>query len=560
MDDHPRIGRWMPAGPLSRRTGALWVGVAAILVAGGVTACSFIQFEDGPYVIRDLRVVYSQQEDVTFLSWKLRRDAKRSLVDFELYRDGAYRPIDLSAAPFPADPWECGDNRICFQYQVPGDYEVPGDRSPLRSRHVDEGTFAGPEPEVRDVETTFDIEPIALGRNEQIDPELEDWFDENGVPLQRDWEWQFVPREGDACGSTESPDWSSMGETVSVDYGWVDRTVCFASRPDRHDAPGTEVKDPLPPSAETEFGRQTYRPEAIDAPIVYGILLDLVVASEARCKDIKETLLPTIQNAVEGRGDSRNLGVFTPRSRETGESLNGCNQEPGRRYPVADMIQEATETKQKLDPTRVRVLWIYVNNVPLQPDEQTVTQVRQLTSTLPEENDLPVYNWAIGSNAVLSAGPWDHRTGWRPVEDDTFVGDIQAFAEDRLPFKTMDHEDDREIPIEPPDAADDPKAFKICQSTPVPVSKIGVESGRPEYSPEDPHAPWPETGRPFFQITLQPQILVPKLDYREVQIDLVVEVCERFCDNPFRTRGGAVYDNWKETPGERPMEVCQWRE
>jgi len=538
---------------------APWIAAAIVLV-GTATSCSFIQFEDGPYVIRDLRVVYSQQEDVTFLSWKLRRDADRSLVEFELYRAGSFRTIDLSEAPFPAEPWDCDGNRICFQYQLPGKYDVPDDRSPLRSRHADEGTFAGPDPEVREVETTFEIDPIALGRNQRIDPELEDWFDDNGVPLRRGWEWQFVPRDGDACGATVDSDWRSLGSTVSVDYGWVDRSVCFASRPDRRDAPGTEIMAPLPPSAETDFGRQTYRPGAIDAPVVYGILLDLVVASEARCNDIKESLLPTIQDAVESRGDHRNLGVYTPRSRETGESLDGCDQEPGRQYPVAEMIREATEVKKKLEPTRIRVLWIYLNNVPLQPDESTVRQLREWTTTLPEEHDLPVYNWAIGSNPVLAAGPWDHRTGWRPVEDDTFVGDIQAFAEDRLPFRTMDHENDRNIPIDKPDAVDDPEAFKICQSTPVPVSRIGVEVGRPDYSPADPHVPWPDTGRPFVQLSLQPQTLVPRLDYRSVRVDFVVEVCERFCDHPFRTRGGAVYDNWKETSGAPPMEVCQWQQ
>ncbi len=528
--------------------------VAALVVLGG---CSFIEFESGPYVVRDLEVVYSEQEQTTFFVWRLRDDAVLERVDFELYRDGDYEPIDLQQTRFPAEPYGCGDGRICFQYQVSGEYELPDGPSPIRSRHASEGTFAGPEVTKRRVEETFDIEPVAVERNEAVAPRRFDWFAEEDVPLRRGFEWRFVPADGDECGQGDGS-WQGLSAPTGVDYAWVERSVCFAVRPEAARGEVVRVAEPLSPSAETYAERQTYTPDRIDAPIAYGIVLDLSVPNEQRCEQVQQTLLDRLRSAVEGRGESQELGVYRPRSGSDGEPLDGCNQQPGRQLPLAEMSTDASRVAAELSPPEVRVLWIYANNINLEPRDQIRDQLDRWKGGFGEGSDVALFNWAIAANAILATGGWDYTTGWRPVEDETLAGDIRSFADNYLPFATMDHEAETEVAIEPVEGADDPEAFKVCRASPFPVAEIGVRSGEGGYDAESPHVPWPEQGEPYYRVEIPPQHLVPRSQYVVREVELVVEVCERFCDHRFRSEDGEIYENWKQTPGSRPLEVCRW--
>lgn len=542
-----------------------WGAVAAVLggmvamAAVGPAGCSFIRFEEGPYVVRDLEVVYSQQEDMTFLVWRLREDADRDLVEFELYRNGEYRPIDLEETPYPAEPYGCNGDKICFQYQIPGEYDVPDGRSPVRSRHDTEGIYAGPDPEVSKAETTFDVSPVAVDNNRRIHPQRYSWFREQDVPLRRDYQWRLIDHESGECQADDPTDWGTMATSVDVDYGWVEQSHCFASRPVIRKGRAVRVHETLPPSAETTFEHQTYEPERLEPPIVYGIVFDLSIPSKDRCKQVKETLLRRLRTSIQAQGTHRELGIYKPRSSKTGKPLGGCKQEPRRRLPLADMVNDARRAKATISPPEVKVLWVYANNISLPPKKDVGRQLQEWTTQLGPKNNLKFFHWGIGSNTILQLGSWDYRTGWRPIEDDTFQGDIKSFAKNYLPFETMDHDDTTEVPIDHVEGVDEPKAFKICQSTPFPVDSIGTRSGSAPYGVDSPHVPWPDSGKPFYRVALPEQHLVPHQRYRIHQIDIVVEVCERFCDHQFKTRGGTVYENWKKTPDPRPLEVCQWR-
>ena len=544
----PKRGVW-PAAAAAVFLAAAWLS----------PGCSWVRFEKGPYVVRDLRVVYSAQEDVTFFVWRLRDDAKLDLVDFELYRRGSYRPIALSEAPFPAKPYQCDGNRICFQYQVRGEYTFSSEHPPIRSEHVDAGYFAGPNPQRTRVEKTFDVEPVGIANNQKIDPQRFDWFAQNGVPMRRDYQWQFVERDGESCASSGGGGWRGMSGKLEVDYAWVESPKCFASRPVAEQGPAVEIQKPLPPSAETVFEKQKYVPERLEPTIVYGIVFDLSIPSDQRCEQVTGKLESKLRSAIQSRGDHRELGIYTPISPETGQPTDGCEQAPRRRLPLSAMVRDARRAKATLTPPDIEVLWIYVNNIEIRPEPKIQTQLGSLTGDLGEENNVEFFTWAIASNAILAAGNWNFRTGWRPIGDDTLAGDIRSFAQNYLPFSTMDHESETEVKIDYPKGLADPVAFKICQSTPVPVSAIGIESGRAIYGIDSPHVPWPAKGKPFYRVELRPQRLVPYQQYVKPRVDIVVEACDRFCSNPFKTRGGQVYANWKQTPDPRPLEVCQWR-
>jgi hypothetical protein len=571
------------------------LALLALLIFAFGASCSFVHFERSPMTPRGLVVVYSVQEDLTFLSWKMGEDADLVEMRFELFIDGAYRPIDLADAPYPAEPYACGSDEICVQYQIPGRLDLSPTHSAVRAvgEHLgEEQVWGGAVVGLRVVDETFGIEPFAVDNNRTIDPGLFDWFAENEVELRRDFQFQFVAREQEspalpfekACGEIAAEAWRPMGAPTRVDHSWVDSPVCFAASPKRRDEAGAVLVEPLRPSAETVFERQVYEPQRQRAPIIYGVLFDLEIANAGRCAYIKERLGEMISTAINERGQAEALGPYLPISAQSGEPIDNCHQESGRYCPVATMLHDAEVKAAAHDPLGVRAVWIYVNNSNLPPDETLFSQLGELLFMAPEQPTEPpteepgvpptepppeppteqphsnIFAWAIGSNAILSSLPWHAEVGWRPIDDETFEADITSVSHNALPFLNMLHIESTEVPITRPAEARDPRYFKICTAQPHYLA-IGNRPGEPPTYGATSAAPaWPQQTEslPFYTVDLGEQRLVPFRDYRHTRVEIVVEVCERFCDHPFRSRGGVEYSSWIDPQVARPMEACQW--
>ncbi len=535
------------------RISAMGAVLACVLVCG----CTFVEFERSPYAARDLVVVYSSQEDLSFLSWKLGEEADVEAADFELYRDGDYRPIEIDRAPYPAAPYSCGNKEQCVQFQVDGRLPISSEASPVRTVH--EGIWGGPRPEVHSVETTFGIAPFAIDNNDAIDPGLSDWFSANDVPLRRDFEFQLVERAQD-CAEAADNRWRTMGRPSAVDYGWVEQPKCFASRPKRRDTPGPVLTEPLDPSAETFYERQRYEPTSEQAPIIYGVLLDLHIADESRCHLVKERLLDMVDEAFDARGEPQLLDVYLPIDAQSGDDIEDCTQSPNRYYPVGEMLLESEVAAAPFDPQDVRVVWLYVNNSRLPVDEELIADLDELSTPPSSQPNLEFFHWSLGYGWARAALGSNAQTGWRPIDDETLEADIDAFADNTLPFLTMKHDSETEVTITRPQGADDPRFFKVCTAQP-PYAAVGNAPGQPpEFDATSPAAPWPAADgvEPFYTVELIPQHLVEFSSYRNQPVEIVVEVCSRFCDHAFRTAGGRTFDNWTNPPVPRPMEACQW--
>jgi hypothetical protein len=197
------------------------------------------------------------------------------------------------------------------------------------------------------------------------------------------------------------------------------------------------------------------------------------------------------------------------------------------------------------------VIWVYVNNVELPPSERLINQLFELEMRLAEQRNIHLYYWTIGSNLIMNIAPWNWTTGWRPVEDETFIADLESFAVYNMPFRTMLHDSRTEVPIRPLEQAQNPSEFKICQST-VTFDRLRTADTL-HFGPWDRVFPWPASDRVLYQISLSPQERVPFREYRRQVNSVVVEACERFCANPFRNRAGLDFDNWRESFGR-----CQW--
>ena len=547
-----------------------------------ISACAFVRFEVSPYVVRDVEIYYSAQEDVTFFFWKIKYDALLDNVYFErLDEGGDYNEVDLDSTLFPAAPFQCGTH-WCFQFQQEGKYENDTELAPIRSVHTDQGIFAGSKPRLETVQTTFQSSPIGIENNNRIDPHLEDWFSENNVVLKREFEWQFRDAEENDCGD-EAAAWDTFSGTIDSKHDWVESEYdsCFALRPKRSDAKGAELLTRLAPSAETTFEKQRYDVPTEKAHVVYGLLIDLEIPSEQRCKQIKTWLENTVESAMASNSEThKKLGVYTPLSTLDGEPLSGCEQRTQQDFPLAQMLQDAT-SELAIQEKPVRIIWIYANNINQAPAQRVLTQILAFQQVLSDNGALETYNLAIGSDFIikyfqsdglipdgfedvvpeLPDDPFRRGIGWRPIEDQTFGADIRSWAKSTLPFHSMIHDGRTEIPIRKWIDAVDAQRFKICQSTPFEVRQIGVVSPIFRYTIYNTSSlAWPQVEDPFFSVDIEPQFLLPKKIYTRQRVDAVIEVCLRFCDSRFQTKTRDIFSSWTETGGPRPMEVCQWTE
>lgn len=533
------------------------------LIAGMCAACSFVKFERGPYAVRDVRIAYSSQEDVTFYSWRLRDDAALDSVRFELWdnENEAFVPIELSQAIFPAEPYPCGDGFLCFQYQVDGLAE-PAEESPIRSVHDDFGAFAGPPPRFEFTSQTFTARPLAIDNNRSIDPRFDRWFEAADFPLKREFEWRWAdPQDDQICPpatefvENDSGDWQLASEPIEVDYSWTTEQSCMVLRP-RRTGPTTPVVGRLRPSAETTVVQQPYVPPRIIAPSLYSVLIDLEIPNAERCAQVKDFLLGTIERAVAARGEHERLGVYTPIG-DDGLPTAGCRQGPRDIYPIDQMLADATAAERQVAPNDARLLLIYINNVEVPPGDTIVNQFLELLSSLFEQTELARFTWAIGSNTVLDLVAWDYQTGWRPIEDETLREDIVSFTRAALPFSSMDHSPTKEIGITAPEDVE-PEYFKLCQTSPFPWSSVGVTPGFPQFDRRTPAVEWPDNTTPFYTVSIEPQRLVAETEWVRRRVVATIEYCTAFCDGPFRSESGEDYPSWLSPGVADPMEVCKW--
>src|SRR5689334_6349828 len=97
-----------PAPPRRPLATPAWAacGVAAVAAAAG---CGDVRFVVSPYAPDAVQVVYSQQEDVTIVRWRLAAAPPLGAdTTFELLgADGTYAPLDFGASYFPGGAAAC---------------------------------------------------------------------------------------------------------------------------------------------------------------------------------------------------------------------------------------------------------------------------------------------------------------------------------------------------------------------------------------------------------------------------------------------------------------------
>jgi hypothetical protein len=540
-------------------------------LASSLCGCSFVEFEPSPYTPRRLEVVYSTQEDVTFLSWRLRDSADLSLVRFEYWDLDAeeWAPLVPSRALFPASPYPCGDGDICLQYQLKGrvlwpESADPNTPSPLRALHEDGGVFGPLDLRQRAVDVTFDVDPIAIDLNVRFDPRRYDWFAENGVPLKRSYQWRLAEswartlentsssHTDTACGAPIDTDWRPL-TTPTLPEGWVEEGRCLTARPLRSDSQGAEVTAPLPPSALIAARTLNYRPARLTPRAFLITLTDLNVRSASRCATLTSEIIGAVRESFNRRFPAavrQDLGDFFPLAPIDAQRLSGCRQEPDRLYPVAELLSAVKGAVNPLAPEEVSLIFTYLNN---SDDPLEGVAAAQFAALLVELNAIPnlfVYGLAIAGGSV-DALPWRRFLPWRARESSSFEDAIVNLSKSAFPLRTMDFlPGETPIVLPAPPSPSSPLSLRLCELTP--ERFLSLRSG-PGFESTDREGTFPwGTSDPELFVDIPPQDRVEDSAYYDESQVVTYEACARFCDYPFRTRSGDDYLSWLSAP------VCQW--
>ena len=545
------------------------------LVLSALEGCAFIEFEPSPYTPRALQSVYSSQEDLTFLSWRVRDSADLELVRFELWdpREQLWRAIKLSEAPYPASPYSCGAQDTCLQFQVEGRLSWPetgleGEPPPLRSIHEDGGVYGPIEFRQRAVDETLSVDPIAIDANLRFDARPFDWFSDNRVPLKRSFEWRRLKSnaglgEDDAethhlrrCRLLEPLDpWSPLTEPL-LPEAWTDEGACLVVRPvsPLRGFEPVEVVAPLPPSALLKHRGYKFLAPLLTPPAFFITLTDMQIRSEIRCGLLKAEILTSLRTGFSRfpRGSREDLGDYLPIEPVGAAPLSGCEQRGDRRYPIIELLERIKGAVNPLAPEPVSLVIAYLNNSQDPLSDHLALGLELLFSELAQISHLKVFGIKV-TGEVSPPGPWRHWIPWRALEISSFEEQIKNLTKQIFPFRTMDFiSGETPISLPSPAVSSSPLSFKLCELSPDRFMWIDSDASPDPIESRDEPLPWGEGRDPALYVELEEQDRVQDKDYYEQPVSIEYEVCTRFCDYPFRAQSGADYSSWAQ------VNACQW--
>jgi hypothetical protein len=138
--------------------------------------CGDVLFVPSPYTPQNVELVYSPQEDISIVRWRISSTASvGDDLQFQILGDNGYQTIDFSQSLFPGGGKPCADDvGSCFQYVVRGQYPVGRFVRPVRAVHATYGTLPGVLANPRTEAETLTVNPFFQNNNAQVSVELAD--------------------------------------------------------------------------------------------------------------------------------------------------------------------------------------------------------------------------------------------------------------------------------------------------------------------------------------------------------------------------------------------------
>ena len=427
-------------------------GCGAWLLLLLVTAgCGELHFVPSPYTPQQIELIYSAQEHLTVVRWRVSSNAPVAETRFEMLGTDGYHPIDFSKSVYPGGVIACGDKRgACAQYVVRGKYEVDRNARPIQAVHDVYGFLPGGVATTKTVSETLTMESFFHTGNDVVFIHVTDAVAEAGpYKFGRTYERTMWPTTG-LCIPGTAPDDLEFSP-LDAASGFPPPTplttagmYCVATRPvpaDGGDAAVVQTRVATLPEVVTKT--HVFEPEIERSPIIYQVILDLEIPVQDRCEEVIQEIEDLLGRHMTSPGVAvHKLPTINLAQAQDGSSR--CAQNNGRTVAAAQMAQTVKELVETLPGTHHQYHFMYFNNLDAPPPNPLVTSIQSLFDALfvptGEDVELLTHSWLFAPvGGTVSSLTWWAVWIWQTV-DENFGPALEEYKRNSLPYTTQFHD------------------------------------------------------------------------------------------------------------------------
>ena len=525
--------------------------VAAVVSTTAVVGCGEVHFLPSPFTPQKVELVYSAQEHLTIVRWRVDATAPVDETRFELLGPDGYQPIDFSRSLFTGGVVACGDGKhSCAQYVVRGHYpqRTPaGQFRPVRAVHELYGELPGAPAKARTIDKSFTMKSFFNFKNDPVFVNLTDTVGSDGdYKFPRAFESALWPTAG-VCVAETPPD--------GVAFHALDLTTgippekpltaaglyCVAVRPvPADDGDRAMLQARIATLPEVVTAQHVLNPPIETSPIIYQVILDLDIPIAERCA----TAAPAIEalTAEYMRGDGAAV-----RRLQTINLSPGCDQTNDRTVAAAHIADVVKQTVTTFTEVHHQYHFLYFNNLDGPLPAKLTQSLADLFAALggsPPGHELQTIPWLFSRpNTAISELPWIYPGAWTTYDDPTFELMLDTYSTNNLPFRTQLHRWDVPVPLLSPQDVETyaGKRIKVCTASHDihPVSSAGFFEPSWEITTANP---------PAYQVDLPEKVVVPASSFVANRVQVNYQICTRYCeDHGYVTEAGIGEESWVDS-------------
>jgi len=545
------------------RTGPLLLAIWATVGGGG--ACGNVTFVDAPFAPRGIDLVYSAQEDVTAIRWRLAATEPDPEVRYELLdAAGKWQPVDFGASVYQGGIAVCGDKKggLCGQMVVRGRYQPPADAlTPLRSRNPTYDVSPGDAPGSHEYPVTLSLKTFFSRDNVGLVTTIDDRI--GGDPtfrFPRPLEGATWERRG-VCIPGYFPADVRFTAVTGLKEPWpapaplsADGFYCAAVRPVRVDGqPGADVQLPIDTVPQVVNGKHSYTVPTEKTPFSYQIVLDLSIPVADRCQDAIQSIQALVAKNLGRHSPLRALPMhdLSATDPETQQPGIPCRQSPLRALQGSALADEVKTAAASWPEKHQRYFLLYFNNLRAPLPDLLTRSLGEFVDTLANPappGDFVAQLWPFGPmEMVQSYGSWGTQvTPWSTATDPDFESQLDGFGATNLPLISEVQDPSQPVPIFKTAAeaqALDGGWLRLCQISITPLQGAGLQlvtqgSDGPVPLPTATEYQIQGDNPPGYLLSVPEVWAVPSPGFTPHQSHIDYEVCTRYCSHPFTSESG----------------------
>ncbi|HET6146934.1 MAG TPA: hypothetical protein VFH68_05340 [Polyangia bacterium] len=536
-----------------------------------VGACANVTFVDAPFAPRKIDLLYSVQEDITAIRWRVAATEPDPQVRFELLdADGEWQPVDFASSVYQGGVTHCADKKggLCGQMVVRGRYRPPDDApSPLRSRNPTYDLSPGDQPTLHDYVQTLSLKTYFSRNNLGLVTTISDVI--GGDPtfvFPRPLEGATWERRG-VCIPGYFPADAHFTTVTGLKEPWAspaplsaDGFYCAAVRPVMVNGErGTDFQLAIDTVPEVANGDRTYTVKTENTPFSYQIVLDLSIPVADRCQEAIQLIQALVAENLGKFSALRALPMvdLSATDPETHQPGIPCRQSPLRALDGSALAQQVKTSAATWEEKHPRYFLLYFNNLHAPLPDPLTRSLGEFMDTLANPappGEFVAQLWPFGPDEMVkSFGGWGTQvTPWSTAKDPGFALELAGYGATKLPLVSEIQDPKEPLPILKEDQAPalDGGWLRLCQISITPLQGTGLQlvtrgdSGPVYLSPSTEYQVKGDNP-PQYLLTLPPVWAVPSPGFTPHEAYIRYEVCTRYCTHPFTSESGApVTSGW----------------